>query len=91
MQWNAPELEDEMAAVGASCAMVRSREEWFASEQSQYTTGPLISIEKIGDSDPIPFTPNPDMPLSGIRIIDYKRPAKRVCNRVCERDRLVNH
>ena len=29
-----------------------------------------ISIEKIGDSDPIPFTPNSDMPLSGIRSID---------------------
>jgi crotonobetainyl-CoA:carnitine CoA-transferase CaiB-like acyl-CoA transferase len=71
MQWNAAELEEAMADVGASCAMVRTREEWFASEQSQYTMqAPLISIEKIGDSAPIPFTPNPDMPLSGIRIID---------------------
>ncbi len=71
MRWNGADLEEAMAAVGASCAMVRSREEWFASEQGQYTMrDPLISIEKIGDSAPVPFTPNPDMPLSGIRIID---------------------
>ena len=71
MRWNGADLEEAMAAVGASCAMVRTREEWFASEQGQYTMqAPLISIEKIGDSAPVPFTPNPDMPLSGIRIID---------------------
>ena len=65
MRWNGADLEEAMAAVGC-CAMVRTREEWFASEQGQYTMqAPLISIEKIGDSAPVSFTPNPDMPLSG--------------------------
>ena len=31
---------------------------------------PLISIEEIGDSDPIPFTDDCDLPLSGIRVLD---------------------
>src|SRR5580704_15027654 len=28
---------------------------------------PLVSVEKVGESDPIPFTPNPRTPLDGIR------------------------
>ena len=27
---------------------------------------PLITIEKVGDSDPVPFTPNATDPLSGV-------------------------
>lgn len=71
MRWNADLLEEAMNAVGASCAMVRTREEWFASEQGKITMAdPLISIEKIGDSDPIPFPGDGDLPLSGIRVLD---------------------
>ena len=71
MRWNAAELEEAMSAVGACCAMVRTREEWFASEQGRITIAePLISIEEIGDSDPIPFTDDCDLPLSGIRVLD---------------------
>lgn len=71
MRWNAAELEEAMSAVGACCAMVRTREEWFASEQGRITMAePLISIEEIGDSDPIPFTDDCDLPLSGIRVLD---------------------
>jgi crotonobetainyl-CoA:carnitine CoA-transferase CaiB-like acyl-CoA transferase len=28
---------------------------------------PIVSVEKVGESDPIPFTPNPKAPLDGIR------------------------
>jgi crotonobetainyl-CoA:carnitine CoA-transferase CaiB-like acyl-CoA transferase len=71
MRWNGDLLEEAMNAVGASCAMVRTREEWLASEQEKITMAePLISIEKIGDSDPIPFTGECDLPLKGIRVLD---------------------
>ena len=30
---------------------------------------PLVSVEKVGESDPIPFTPNPTTPLDGIRLL----------------------
>jgi crotonobetainyl-CoA:carnitine CoA-transferase CaiB-like acyl-CoA transferase len=30
---------------------------------------PLVSVEKVGESDPIPFTPNPTIPLDGIRLL----------------------
>jgi crotonobetainyl-CoA:carnitine CoA-transferase CaiB-like acyl-CoA transferase len=71
MQWNALDLEEALSAAGACCAMVRTREEWFASEQGKITMAePLISIEKIGDSNPIPFTDEFELPLSGIRVLD---------------------
>ncbi len=71
MHWRAAELEVAMSEVGACCAMVRTREEWFASEQGKITMAePLISIEKIGDSEPIPFTDDCDLPLTGIRVLD---------------------
>lgn len=71
MRWNADLLEEAMNAAGASCAMVRTREEWLASEQGKITMSePLISIQKIGESDPIPFTGNCDLPLTGIRVLD---------------------
>ena len=71
MQWNALELEEAMSAAKGCCAMVRTREEWFASEQGKITMAePLISVQKIGDSDPIPFTDGGELPLSGIRILD---------------------
>ena len=71
MRWNAALLEEAMNAVGASCAMVRTREEWLDSEQGKITMAdPLISIEKIGESDPVPFTGDGELPLTGIRVLD---------------------
>src|SRR5512136_565710 len=32
MQWSAAELEEAMSAAGGCCAMLRTREEWLASE-----------------------------------------------------------
>lgn len=71
LHWNPLDLDEAMSAAGGCCAMVRTREEWFASEQGKASLAePLISIEKIGDCDPIPFLPDGVRPLSGIRIID---------------------
>ena len=69
LQWRADDLETAAAEEGLVLAKVRSFEE-FCKEQ-QYTEVlakmPLISVEKIGESEPIPFKPEPKTPLDGIR------------------------
>ncbi len=58
LQWRADELEAAAAEAGLVLAMVRTTEEFL--KEPQYTevlsTMPLITVEKIGDSDPVPFT-----------------------------------
>ena len=69
LQWRAEELEDAAAEAGLPIAMVRTFEEF--RKESQYadvlSTMPLISVEKIGESEPIPFTKDGKSPLEGIR------------------------
>jgi crotonobetainyl-CoA:carnitine CoA-transferase CaiB-like acyl-CoA transferase len=69
-KWNAVELEDAAAAKGLVLAMVRTNEEF--RREPQYTDVlsrmPLITVEKIGESEPIPLKANGDnLPLAGIR------------------------
>ena len=48
----------------------RTAEEWLAHPQGQYLSeAPLIEIDKIGDTEPIPYSPDPSQPLSGIKVI----------------------
>src|SRR5262249_46266841 len=69
LQWRAEELENAAAEAGFPVAMVRSFDE-FRTEL-QYTEVlsrmPLISVEKIGESDPIPLKKDGKSPLDGIR------------------------
>ena len=52
--------------------LVRSVEEFVEEEQFKYIAeSELIEIKKIGESDPIPFTENPEQPLSGIRALEW--------------------
>jgi len=67
---DAAELENAAAEEGIVLAMVRTNEEF--RREPQYTDVlskmPLITVEKIGESDPIPLKPNgDDLPLAGIR------------------------
>ena len=68
LQWRAEELESAAAEAGLPIAMVRTFDE-FRTEL-QYTEVlsriPLISVEKIGESDPIPLKMNGKCPLDGI-------------------------
>jgi hypothetical protein len=68
-QWRADDLENAGAEAGVVMAKVRTFDE-FRKEQ-QYTDVlsrmPLITLEKIGNSEPIPFTKNAASPLDGIR------------------------
>jgi crotonobetainyl-CoA:carnitine CoA-transferase CaiB-like acyl-CoA transferase len=65
------ELEQAAAAEGLVLAMVRTNEEF--RREPQYTQVlskmPLITVEKIGESNPVPLKPSDNLPLSGIRAL----------------------
>ena len=68
---NSDQLEAMGDEAGIVVAKVRTTKEFM--QELQYkdflANSPLISIEKIGDTDPIPFTENPAQPLSSIRAL----------------------
>src|SRR5207302_3896676 len=71
-KWNAVELEEAAAAEGLVLAMVRTNQEF--RRERQYTDVlskmPLITVEKIEDSDPVPLKANGDnLPLAGVRAV----------------------
>lgn len=69
-KWNSAELEDAFAANKVMGVVARSQEEWLATPQGRHLNGKIpVEIEKIGDSDPVPFKPGA-RPLSGIRVLD---------------------
>ncbi|WP_331375172.1 CoA transferase [Sinorhizobium chiapasense] len=69
LQWKADELENAAAEAGLIFAKVRTFDEF--RKEAQYTEVlskmPLITVEKIGESQPIPFTKDGNSPLDGIR------------------------
>lgn len=74
-RWDALELENSIAEVGACGAMVRSEEEWRNHPHGQILAGkPVIEIIKIADSDPEPIPDGViDRPLTGIKVLDLTR------------------
>jgi crotonobetainyl-CoA:carnitine CoA-transferase CaiB-like acyl-CoA transferase len=71
LKWNGEELEEAAAENGLVMGMVRSNEEF--RRQTQYidvlSRMPLIKVEKIGDSEPVPFKRGGHSPLDGIRAL----------------------
>jgi crotonobetainyl-CoA:carnitine CoA-transferase CaiB-like acyl-CoA transferase len=71
LQWRADDLENAAAEAGIVIAKVRTFEEF--QRELQYTEVlsrmTLISVEKIGESEPIPFKKNGTSPLDGIRAL----------------------
>jgi crotonobetainyl-CoA:carnitine CoA-transferase CaiB-like acyl-CoA transferase len=71
LKWNAVELEEATAAEGLVLAMVRTNEEF--RREPQYTDVlskmPLITVEKIGESDPVPLKASDNLPLAGVRAL----------------------
>ena len=69
LKWKAEELEEAAAEAGLVLAMVRTNEEF--RRELQYTEVlskmPLITVEKIGDSEPVPLKASGSLPLEGIR------------------------
>jgi len=71
LQWRAEELETAAAEAGLPFAMLRTTEEFM--KELQYTEvlsrEPLIRLEKIGESDPLPFKSGGETPLDGVRAL----------------------
>ena len=72
-RWDALELEEAIIAARGAGGMVRSMDEWDQHPQSAAVASlPLLEIEKIGDSPPVPL-PEDSRPLSGVRVLDLTR------------------
>jgi hypothetical protein len=71
LQWRADDLENAAAEAGIVIAKVRTFEEF--RKELQYTEVlsrmSLINVEKIGESEPIPFRKEGTSPLDGIRAL----------------------
>src|SRR6202795_2448372 len=69
LQWRAEDLEAAAAEAGIVMAMVRTNDEF--RKEGQYTQVlsrmPLITLEKIGESEPMPLDKGGQSPLEGIR------------------------
>ena len=73
-RWTAPDLEAATAEAGLCAAMVRTPQEWDATDQGRLLAEtPIVEITRIGDGPPVPFSDAPDAPLSGIRVLDLTR------------------
>jgi hypothetical protein len=71
LQWDPVELEQAAAVEGLVVAMVRTNEEFRREPQCTQVLSkmPLITVEKIGESDAVPLKASGDLPLSGIRAL----------------------
>jgi len=71
LKWDGTDLEDAAAEAGLVMGMVRTNDEFL--REAQYTDYlsrmPLIQVEKIGESEPVPFKPGGKSPLDGIRAL----------------------
>jgi hypothetical protein len=71
LQWRAAELEAAAAEAGLVFGMVRTHEEFL--NEPQYTevlsSMPLITLEKIAESEPVPLKRGAKSPLEGIRAL----------------------
>lgn len=73
MRWDGEAFETAAYAGGCVVALMRSHEEWSALPHARALAElPVISIEKIGDAAPRPWTPA-DRPLAGVRVLDLSR------------------
>jgi hypothetical protein len=67
--WDAADLEAAGQGAALPVHVVRTQEEFQASDQWPYhTSAPLVHIEKIGESAPEPLPPGP-RPLAGVRAL----------------------
>ncbi|MFC4947628.1 CoA transferase [Pseudonocardia sp. GCM10023141] len=69
--WKAADLEDAGAAAGIVMPMLRTTSELLAEAQyhEALADAPLISITRIGDSEPEPLPPGAEQPLDGVRAL----------------------
>lgn len=80
-QVNAFEFEEELNAAGGVGVVHRTRAEWLAHPEGKVLAqAPLIEIVKIADGPPVPWTPGPAQPLSGLRVISNTHVIAGTCS-----------
>jgi crotonobetainyl-CoA:carnitine CoA-transferase CaiB-like acyl-CoA transferase len=75
-RWRAFDFEDAAAEAGLVVAALRSFDEWDRHAQAATVAQkPLVSIEKIGEADPLawPELLSDAQPLRGLRVLDLTR------------------
>src|SRR5215217_4480326 len=73
MGWDGEAFETAAYAAGGVVAMMRSHGEWSKLAQAKAIAAlPTISIEKIGEAPPKPWSDG-DRPLAGVRVLDLSR------------------
>jgi len=71
MQWDAEALEKAIRDESGAIGVVRTAKEWLAHPVGRRLAGkPVVEVEKIGESDPIPMPKGGEKPLSGMRVLD---------------------
>ena len=71
MQWDGEALELAIRGEAGAIGMVRTADEWRAHPVGRrLSLKPVVEIEKIGESDPVPLPPGLNKPLEGIRVLD---------------------
>lgn len=71
-KYDAEDLQEKLSNFGLPCSIAYTKDEWRNSSQGKHLVNtPAIEIEKIADSPPVEFSPNPTYPLSNIRVIDF--------------------
>jgi crotonobetainyl-CoA:carnitine CoA-transferase CaiB-like acyl-CoA transferase len=74
MAMTAQEIEDAVAAERGCAGVVRTPQEWDASEQGRLLAAlPVVEVTKIADSRPEPLPQSPEAPLSDVRVLDLTR------------------
>jgi len=74
--WQAEQLETQLAAAGLVGAAVRSHEQWRTHPHAASIAGlPLFEVLRIGDApvEPLGRGADPHRPLSGVRVLDLSR------------------
>lgn len=73
-KWDAFALEDAVDRAGGVAPVVRTPEEWRAlPNTASLAAEPLVDIQKIGDSAPVPLPKGDGRPLTGLRVLDLTR------------------
>lgn len=71
---DAGDLEDAALAAGAIVAAVRTAEQWRQHPQADAVAAlPLIGVARTGDAPAREWAGPPDLPLSGVRVLDLTR------------------
>lgn len=71
MQWDANDLERAIREESGAIGIVRTAKEWLEHPVGiRLAKKPVVEVEKIGESAPIPIPKSGKKPLSGIRVLD---------------------